>query len=794
MIHIKSVLRIMSADKRQHIINITGLTIGLSVMLLISLYLKTELSFDKHIANHENKYRLVKKMKEDRVAIFPYIAGAKFQSVLPDLLSLCMVDNEYPQFLVNEQPIKLDNALTSDSSFINMFDLQITEGSSSSLLNEPNTCIISESTAYKLFGKASPIGKKIRHVYNGELTVSAVYKDIPNTTHLKVDLIQSRSTWNSLEWKKRYFNDWGNQGTNIYVALNSNSSIDDIQEKLTQIIFKEAPWFGDRISDEALNNFKISLQAMPDIHLKSSDIQWDSAIVKNNSATLRAFAIVMILVILMASFNYINLSTASSGNKFKTSGLLQSLGAKKGQIFKFFFIQTIITGATAVMLSYIVSWIALPYFQQVLNIKLSFAEMFDPAFLLLTLGIVAVIICLSGIYPAFYFTKSNPASNLKDNLRVHKKEKVFSLRSTLVTTQFVVSIFLMVAISGISKQIKLVTTQELGFNKDQLIEIPFYKNKKQYQTFAQEVKQLSFVESVTAASNMPCEYINNENGIRLVGGDINENISGCIVGVESNYLKTMGNSLIDGRWFKENYKSEKNNVLVNESTVKLLNLTDPIGKIVKLMGKDYSIIGIINDTQYRTLHEPAKPVLYSSDYSNYRKVAIRIIPGNHIQAIEKIKEVWDNLFPGQLMDFNFFDQKIQDNYKTEVSQLNLFNILVAIGVTILLLGLLGLIWFMTENRKKEIGIRKVNGASISEILSMLNKDFIKWGLIAFIIACPLSYLALKYWLQNYAYKTELSWWIFATAGATALGLAVITVTWQSWKAATRNPVEALRYE
>ena len=792
MIRFTSFIKMMFADKRQNFLSITGLTIGITVFLLINLYLKTELSFDKHIIDHENKFRVLKKGGEFRAAIFPYQAGVIIGSSIPELKSLCMVDRDHGQIGIASDNYTIENVLVSDSSFISMFNLEVLESDRNILLSEPATCIISESTATKLFGEESAIGKIIEQADRGKLKVSAIFKDLPHTSHLKADLILSRSTWRSLKWKNRYFTAWNQQGTNIYISLNKGSDQNRFQNKLTSAILKGAPWFEGVIDEEVLSNFQIQLQPMKDIHLYSSDIQWDGAVVKNNTSTLRAFALVMLLVILMASFNYINLNTASLENKNKNSGILKSMGAGRTQIFGFFLMQSLIAGAIAIVLSYFLAWIGTPYVQLVLGAPLDYLDLFNLELLLTLTGIIFSIVVLSGIYPAMLFSRVQTITNIQ--MKSGHKTSKMSLRSVLVTLQFIFSMFLIITLFGIHSQIKLLTSKELGFNKEQLLEIQFYKNEKNYQALVQELRKLPIIKSITAASNMPCEYINNESPLKLIEDNASEGVQGCIVGVEPNYFETFETGIINGRFFDKNLHTEEKNVLVNETAVKMLKLNSPIGKQIEFMTKKYTIIGVVKDVQYRTLRESSMPVLYSSDYSNYRKIAIKLMPGNHADAVNRVSEVWSRVFPNQSMDFSFFDEKLQNNYKTEVNQLKLFNILVIISIFILILGLLGLVLFTTEKRTKEIGIRKVNGAKVTEILAMLNRDFIKWVAIAFVIACPIAYYAMNKWLENFAYKTTLSWWIFALAGLLALGIALLTVSWQSWRAARRNPVEALRYE
>ncbi|TKG95801.1 ABC transporter permease [Puteibacter caeruleilacunae] len=794
MIQLKSIIRMMLSEKRQHLTNIAGLTIGFIVLILISLYLNKELSFDKHVDNYQNKYRLLQQVNDEKAAIFSYIAGESIKERVPELQSFCIVSREFGQQKVDNNKFDLKNILTSDASFIDMFDLQIKEGNKTDLLNTPNTCIISESTASILLGDKSAIGESINFGSEYDATVTATYKDIPSTSHIKANIVISISTLRALQsnWRKRFFSSWGNQGSNLYIATPPGTDITTLQEKLTNSFLAACPWT-QNAPKEILESMKINMQSMQDIHLQSSDVQWDTSTIKNSKRTIKSFFIVMIMILVLACFNYINLSTASSDTKQKTIGILKSLGAERVQIFFFFFKQTLTVVMIALALAVLCSWALLPYYENLLHSQMQFSLLFQfPLLGYILLTIIGVTL-LSGLYPALHFSSQKSVSLIRKSASQKSTEKGLSLRPALVTLQFIVSIFLIVSLFTIKRQITLLTSKELGFSKEQLVEIQHYKNQNSYEYLAQEFMKIPAVKAVTAASNMPCEYINNENNLMVVGETQAKQPSACLVGVEPNYFQTMETKLLQGTGFKDR-KSDDNNVLINNTTVKLLNLQEPIGTKLKLMGKEYTVMGVVEDVQYRTLHEPALPVLYTSNYSNHRKIAIKLHPGNHIETVNKIKAVWSSKYPDNIISLRFFDTKLQANYQTEVSQLHLFNLLVMIGVFILVLGLLGLIWFVTENRTKEIGVRKVNGAKISEILAMLNKDFVRWVVVAFILACPIAYFAMNKWLENFAYKTELSWWIFALAGVVALGIAILTVSWQSWKAATRNPVEALRYE
>ncbi len=798
MVSLKSIFRIMWAAKRLHILNMLGLAVGLCVVLLISLYIKTELSFDKHIDNYQNKYRLLQVGEGVPVAIFPYAASDLIQNDIPGIASFCMVDNENGSITVDNNNYMLENVLASDQIFVDMFGLQIINTHGSMLLNEPNTCIISESTAYKLFGDEPPIGKSINFYKTFDCVVSAVYADLPESSHLKADIVISRASWNAIGWKKRYFESWGMQGTNFYVTLNADVRPDLVKENIRNAFYENAPWFQHEKAqanpEEFRTNYDIRLQAMEDIHLHSSDVQWDIMTVKNNINTIKAFAIVMVLVLFLACFNYVNLSTANSEAKKRITKILATLGAKRQQVFSFNLVQTLLTVFLAFLFAFLLVALILPYFEGLVNLKLQYNWYFSPEAILYISFIFAFIIGVAGIYPALFFSSGLSEEIIGQKKQISKSKSTILLRPMLVTAQFIIAIFLLVSIFSVREQVLLLTSKELGFDKEQLLEIQFYKDKKNYDFIAQEFLNLANVSSVTAASNMPCEYINNSNSLYLVGGENTNPPNGCIVGIESNYFEVMETRIVEGENFKPEQKSNEDYVLVNETTVSLLNLDEPIGTKLKLMGKEYLVLGVVEDIQYRTLHEPSLPVLYSANYSNYQKIAVKLNAGNHIETLAQIKNIWESKYPDDPIRINFFDTKLEKNYKVEISQLKLFNLLVIISGFIVILGMIGLIRFITDQKTKEIGIRKVNGAKVSEILAMLNKDFVKWVVIAFVIACPVAYFAMNKWLENFAYKTTLSWWIFALAGVFSLGVALLTVSWQSWRAAIRNPVEALRYE
>jgi putative ABC transport system permease protein len=372
----------------------------------------------------------------------------------------------------------------------------------------------------------------------------------------------------------------------------------------------------------------------------------------------------------------------------------------------------------------------------------------------------------------------------------------FSFRKVLVIAQFVISMALVSGVLIMGRQIRMMSVQKLGFNAEQLMEMNFDIDKTKFELFKNQLKNLPGVVAVSAASNTPAEYINNENPFRLSGETDEKNREGAsVVGVTPNYFDVLQISMLEGVPFTEAMEKQ-NMAILSKTAADMLGLLNPLGERVHLSmnRKDYTIVGIVDDVQYRSLRETPKPVVYLPDFYTYNKAVVRLGKGNHVETLAAVKTAWHSISPDVPFEFRFFDTKLQQNYEYEISTMHLLNILVIISILISSLGIFGLIMEIAVQRTKEIGVRKVNGAKISEVMAMLNRDFVKWVAIAFVIATPIAYYAMNKWLENFAYKTSLSWWIFALSGILALGIALLTVSWQSWRAATRNPVEALRYE
>ena len=787
--YFKLIFRDLFKRKSFTLINISGLALGFAVCILTVLYVYTEFSFDKHIPSVANKYRIIWGSSDDINAILPYAFREKLDPQLPEGTQTCVVSSPGSQYLTyNQNDYKSEYTLFSDSRFLSMFGSTLLQGDTTKVLDAPLQIILSEHVARKIFGNQSPINQTVR-MWLKDFTVTGVFSDLPETSHQRADVVISALSGKS--FSPRSLTSWGYKAYDYYLSLPPNTNTTQLQDKIKTIYLDSDPGFKDA-SAANKSAIRFELEPITDIHLKSGHVLWDDDKSKGNLSMVIAFVIIGLLILLMAAFNYINLSTAYFQTKNTFSGIQKVLGANSGHLVQYIFMQTSVMVVSGFTLSLLLVKLFLPYFNLIVARKISFLLLLTPQIIGFVFLIVLAMVLLSGLYPAIHFSRENPVLALKRKAR----NTNFSFRKVLVITQFVISMVLVSGIFVMGRQIRMMSVQKLGFNAEQLMEMNFDIDKTKFELFKNQLKNLPGVVAISAASNTPAEYINNENPFRLSNETDEKNREGAsVVGVTPNYFDVLQISMLEGVPFTEAMEKQ-NMAILSKTAADMLGLLNPLGERVHLSmnRKDYTIVGIVDDVQYRSLRETPKPVVYLPDFYTYNKAVVRLGKGNHVETLAAIKKEWHSISPDVPFEFRFFDTKLQQNYEYEISTMHLLNILVIISILISSLGIFGLIMEIAVQRTKEIGVRKVNGAKISEVMAMLNRDFVKWVAIAFVIATPIAYYAMNKWLENFAYKTSLSWWIFALSGILALGIALLTVSWQSWRAATRNPVEALRYE
>lgn len=790
--YIKLIIRDLIKRKGFSLINISGIALGFAVCIFTLLYVYTEFSFDQYIPGVENKYRIVWGPSDDRNAILPYPFMEKLKAQLPEGAQACMVSSIGDQYLsLDKKDYKFDNILFSDPGFLSMFGLPLLQGDTAHVLNAPFQILLSEKTAKKMFGQKDPVGQTLR-LWMKDFTVTGVFRDSPGTSSQRTDVVISVFSWKILS--PGNLTSWGNKSYDYYLSLPSTTNVAALEDKIKSTYLDSDPGFKD-VSEKDRAMISFELEPITDIHLRSGHVLWDEDKNKGNPNMVIAFILIGVLILLMAGFNYINLSTAWFQTKNTFSGIQKVLGANAGTLAGYIFMQTLVVVGAGFIVSLFMVGLFLPYFNHIVTREISLPLLLVPRICGMIGLIILFMIFLAGIFPAIRFSRGNPVFVLKGQKPQSGSFGEWSLRKFLVIAQFCISIALISSILIMGRQIRLMSTQQLGFNAEQLLDIEFRIDKKHFELFKNQLEALPGVVAVSAASNTPAEYINNENPFRLMRETPDKNRDGSsVVGVIPGYFDMMNIRLLEGEEFTPAME-KKNVAILSRTAARMLGLSHATGEQVHLSmtNKDYTIVGVVEDVQYRSLREMPKPVVYILD-NNYSNVVIRLAKGNHMETIKQIENAWKVISPDRPFEFRFFDTKLQSNYSSEISAMHLLNLLVIISLLISSLGIFGLMMEIAVQRTKEIGIRKVNGARVSEVMTMLNRDFVKWVAIAFLIATPIAYYAMNKWLENFACKTTLRWWIFAFAGLLALGIALLTVSWQSWRAATRNPVEALRYE
>ncbi len=793
------------------VINIFGLAIGMAACIFILQYVSFEISYDDF-----------RKPTLFRIADYSYVNGAESGKRAQTTPALAPVMNrEIPEIInaarvVHTSPLMSDPVMQTsersfheeriyfaDPSFLSMFSYQMISGNAEQSLNKPNSVVLSESMKHKYFPGEEALGKSLIF-HEGErgsvvLEITGVFKDIPENSHLHTDFLVSFS---SLPWNLDENWGWGNFYNYIEILPGTNpvtiqNKINEVQEKYRNDVFAE--WRKEGYTVE------LQLQPVQDIHL---DSHLDAEAEPNGSRRIVKFlSVVALFILAIAWINYINLTTAKSVERAKEIGVRKISGSNRKQLTTQFLAESLLTNVLAASLAYIIVRGMTPLIHSFTNIP------FHPGLnariltALTTLFLAGII--LSGIYPTFVLSSFQPLQVLRKTFK--NQGQHFQLRKGLVVFQFAASIILIVVTLTFKKQLNFMQNKDLGINLEKalIVKGPGIKDST-YQEhllyFKHEVSQIQSVRDVAVSSSIPGRELSW--GRSFYQPDDPDNRRGInIVAVDEDFLNLYEASFIAGRNFSKENTSDRGALIFNETAIHLLGFQNADEAIQKNIIWEESendlhskeIIGVIRDFNQESLQKEVGPIVFAlKRYLNApwagEYYSLKINTANYPETMAQIKEKWNQAFPNSPFDHFFLDNFYNRQYQAELQFNLLFSIFSALAIFIASLGLFGLSYYTTTQKVKEIGIRKVNGARVSEILAMLNKNFLKWMAIAFVFSVPLAYYAMHRWLESFAYKTTLSWWIFALAGLLALGIALLTVSWQSWRAATRNPVEALRYE
>lgn len=778
-------------------INIFSLAIGFACCMVIYLFIRDERSFDSFHSKKENLYRL------DEVQNFP---GTNIQKVAltmpgmgPFLLKEFPEVVNYTRFMCRPKQLVVKDdkrfllpfVATVDSTFLDMFDFVVTHGDKATALDEPNTMMVTEATALKFFRSADEAMGNTLTFNNAEYKVTGILKNVPENSHMKFDALVSMTTITSGD---KGFNDrWGGNFLNTYLELNPNTNIAAMEEKFPAFLKRHMDY------PDVNRNYVLWLQKLDQVHLASSDIEHDyNNYRKFNGAYLDVFMIVGVFILLIAGVNFMNLTTARASHRWKEIGVRKTVGAKKFQLFVQFIFESMVLAFMSLMLATMINFLSLPFVNQAIGRQLTlwplFTEPVNIAYLLVvTLGLGI----LTGLYPSFYMTSFNMASVLKGGGKGAGGRSVF--RSSLVIVQFGLSLAMIVSTLVVLQQLSFMQNKDLGFNKNQIMLIDMNREVNQkFEMLRTELKRSPLIHGVTASGQRLGENF-HQTGFKVKSDTGVFMITPSNVNVDYEYLEVYGIQLKEGRGFSKDIPTDKDLAfIINESFAKELALKETIGTQAG-MGWYHNdtlgtIIGVAKDFNFNSLHYKINTLQLSvhPDWG-YDEMSVKIDGNRPEEAIATIKKLWEEhiTYP---FDYSFLDEHFERLYRSDKQMGSVVTIMAGLAVLISCMGLFGLAAITTERKTKEIGIRKVLGASEAQITFLLSRNFAVLIAISFVLASPVTYWLLTKWLESFAYRINISLLIFVLGGLIAMSIALATISYHAIRSARANPVKSLRHE
>jgi putative ABC transport system permease protein len=773
------------------LINILGLTVGMTACFLIFLYVRFELSYDKFHSKGDRIYRIICDIKTPTETMKPggpsWAVGPHLMGGFPEVEATVRTTDD--ELLVRRGNVKFQekNSLWADSSFFDVFDFKLIKGNPHTALNEPLSIVFSESAVKKYFGNTDPLGQTVLFTGDGfTAKVTGVMKDIPENSMIKADMIVSMNTL-TRKLNPGLNDQWGNYGNRTYVLLKPGTNAAFFQ--------KQIPAFLEKMNGTEMKQLNmyptLMLEKFPEAYLHSERNDNNSGSIKN----VYIFSIVAVFILLIACFNFVNLTTARSVERAKEVGIRKVVGAGRRQLTWQFIGESVLICFISFILTLGIAALLLPSFNLLAGKTLAngiFDNMrFVGLLFLASLGIGL----LAGLYPALVLSSFKPVTVLKG--RFNTATKGILLRKGLVISQFTISIALIISTIIVFLQMRFMRSQDLGFSKDQEMVINSNGDPAR-DAFMHAVRGLSNVKAVSMSSSVPGGgNMGAYSKIQNVKGDMQiANLD--LYFVDFDYLKQYDMKMAAGRMFSRDFMTDTTTAMVlNESATKMFGYRHPqdaVGRDFNQWGRQGKIIGVVKDFHFKSLQNEIKPLSMRIEPNGCSLISVKVAPDNLPTTISAIENKWNTLIPARPFSYFFLDEHFDEQYRSEQRFGKLFLNFSILAIIISCLGLLGLASYSTMQRTREIGIRKVLGATVSSIVNLLSKDFLKLVIIAIIIASPIAYFAMHKWLQDFAYRIPISWWIFVVAAVAAALIAVLTVSFQAIKAAVSNPVISLRSE
>ena len=805
--YFKIALRNLWKNKGYSAINIIGLSMGIATCLLITLYVLDELSFDRYNKKADRIYRINADIKfggdEQKLAVAPDPMAFTMVKDYPEVENAVRFRNYGPSLVKKgNENIKEERVIYADSSLFDVFTLPMIAGNPKKALAEPNSVVITENIANKYFNSTNVLGKTLRFDNRNDFKITGVIKAVPENSHFNFDFFVSLAGVDEARQ-----NIWLSFNFNTYLLLRKDADVGSFQRKFDEMLEKymfpqamELLKINAEDFKKSGNYVNLSLVPLTDIHLHSDRI---AELAPNSDVqVVYIFSIIAIFILLVACVNFMNLSTARSANRAKEVGIRKVLGTKRKNLVTQFLTEAVVMSLIAFVFAIAIALLLLPYLNQLALKNLTLSVQEHPVLLPVLIGFAIIVGLLAGSYPAWYLSAFRPIQVLKGTLAGGFKRSY--LRSSLVVFQFFISIVLIISTIIIYNQLNYIRNKKIGFNKEQVILVrDAYVLDKKAETFKQEVLKYPEILSGTKSGYLPVSNSGRDNESLFPEGQIENDkaVSTQVWTVDQDYIKTMGMQIVGGRDFSREFPTDSSAVILNETAVKLFGFSgNPIGrKVTELEDlnakttRDYTVIGVVKNFNFESLRQNIGSLVMKIG-NNAGTISFRMKTTDMAQTINRIKTTWKNIAPNEPFTYSFLNEEFENMYRSEQRSGKIFISFAVLAILIACLGLFGLAAYAAEQRTKEIGIRKVLGATVSNIVSMLSKDFLKLVLIASLIAFPVAWWFMNKWLEDFAYRIHISWWVFVLASFVSIFIAIITVSFQAIKAALANPVKNLRTE
>jgi putative ABC transport system permease protein len=756
---------------------------GIACCIIITLFIKDDLGYDNYNRNAKNIFRLIAEFNENGSVNYWTGTPAPLKMVMkeeiPEINNVVRFSGvqEYTTLLYKNKEFREPRILLSDSGIFDLFDLRVIKGNPKTLLAELNSIVITKSYARKIFANDEPVGKVIslKGDPNTDFIVTGVIDTIPVKSSVQFNCLCSFRLLNE--------NRWGIWNFETFISVKENTSLKNLELKFRTIENKYL-----NTKDEKV---RLHIQPLTKIHLDLNPLNRFPTTIDNKPIFI--FSLIGLLILLIACFNYIILSTSTASKRNVEVGIQKVLGATRQQLILQYLGESILIAIVATYFAVLLAENYLPVLNQLSGKRI--AMDYNDSILYILLAIFSFLIgTVSGLYPALFLSAFKPIGIFKSEFYKGFTYKKNFFRECLIIIQFVVSILLIISTITIKKQLAFIRTKDLGLDYQNILVLSIHQKevKEKLALFTDNILKNPKIIKISATSYLPGNWGYRQSSWweGMPPGDMSAMLDW--MAVDSNFIKLLKIKLLSGSDFSNVSLGQKQYIL-NQKAIQTIGWKSPLGKSIDIIGKG-EVIGVVGDFNFKSLHTPVEPVALCIYPDGLEYLYVKLQHDNISSTIQLIQNEWKSIFPGIEFNFSFLDKHIDGNYNAEIRSGKLMNYFALIAIILSCLGIFSLVSFTTQQRTKEIGLRKVTGATTVEIMLMLSGNFTKWVGIAFIIASPIAYLAMNKWLQKFAYKTQLSWWIFVFAGIITLIIALLTMFWQCWRAANKNPVESLRYE